>query len=606
MVVENPSLQLREDPFQWLSQQGAAKEHLLAGNALEIAGKLDASQSILSSSSTTASSSSSSCSLPSRCFRDRFRIPPLKSFAAPPAANKSGGGGPLSPVDEDEESVYLVGHSLGLQPKETRELLLNELDKWGQFGVNGHFSGDFPWMPIDEFATPAAARVLGAKVEEVCIMNTLSVNLHLMFTTFYRPERNRRFKILYEAQAFPSDFFVFQSQAQLHDLDPEEALLPVPADPDTDLVDEERLCELLREDREIAVLCLGAVQYYSGQFFDVAKITKVAHENGVVALFDLAHAVGNVPLELHKWNVDAASFCTYKYLNSGPGCIGGFFVHERHLQTMNLLDAGAVQTTSTKLPSEHGAALSSGTIDEDDVLRERSSYAESTPTNQQVIKLRSTPSIGHISEEAGEASEVPPMHGGSGDEHVLNREWSKDVGTKRLAGWWSHDKSTRFEMKHKLQPAAGAKAFSLSNPGVMLMMCLIASLRVFDQTSMEDLRVRSKRLTAFLFELLDEVVPEMISRKTTGAAAAGEEELQIKPFTIITPKNPDSRGSMLTLKFKKSDTCKKVHEAVEARGVVVDYRRPDALRITPAPLYNTFTDLARFCAIFSEELAKLS
>eukprot|EP00392_Amoebophrya_sp_AT5.2_P000374 g374.t1 len=327
-------------------------------------------------------------------------------------------------------------------------------------------------MPIDENATPMVAKVLGAQPDEVCIMNTLSVNLHLMFTTFYRPERNRRYKILYEQQAFPSDYFVFQSQAELHDLDPADALLPVQADADTDLVDEEKIVHLLKTDREIAVLCLGAVQYYSGQLFDIARLTKIAHENGVVALFDLAHAAGNVPLHLHEWGVDAACFCTYKYLNSGPGCIGGFFVHEQHLATMGLLGGGNVI--------------------------------------------------------------------GSDERHPLNREWSREVGTKRLAGWWSHDKSSRFEMKHQLHPARGAKAFSLSNPA---------------------------------------------------------------PFRVITPREPWRRGAMLTIKFTDGTLCQQLHARIEKRGVVVDYRKPDALRIAPAPLYNTFEDLAKLFVILDEELA---
>ena len=241
------------------------------------------------------------------------------------------------PKDENgKELLYFTGHSLGLMPKQTQDYLDYELSSWANLGVEGHFKGKFPWMPYHEFLTEKMATIVGGKPSEVVVMNSLTVNLHLMLTSFYRPTKER-FKILIENNTFPSDKYAVDSQARFHGYDPSEAIIQFdPQSHDMVVSDEEIEKTILENKDSIALIMLGNVNYLSGQRFNFEKIVKLAHDNNIMIGFNLAHGAGNIELKLHDWNVDFAVWCSYKYLNSGPGGIAGCFVHENHGHDANI------------------------------------------------------------------------------------------------------------------------------------------------------------------------------------------------------------------------------------------------------------------------------
>ena len=234
------------------------------------------------------------------------------------------------PQHEGSDCLYFCGNSLGLQPKATKEAIIAELDHWSAYGVEGHFTGDNAWMYYHKLLTPASARLVGAKESEVVIMNTLSTNLHLLMVSFYRPTKER-FKIIMEAHAFPSDQYAVESQAKFHGFDPSEAIIEVAPREGEDYIRTEDIEQAIAEHGDqTALVFFSGVNYYTGQLFEMEKITKAAHAKGAIAGFDLAHAAGNVELKLHDWGVDFAAWCSYKYLNSGPGGPSGVYIHERH------------------------------------------------------------------------------------------------------------------------------------------------------------------------------------------------------------------------------------------------------------------------------------
>ncbi|WP_326556142.1 kynureninase [Micromonospora sp. NBC_01796] len=234
------------------------------------------------------------------------------------------------------DSAYLVGNSLGLQPRATRTELLEELDKWAGLAIEGHFEGDRPWTPYVGLLTGPAARLVGALPAETVVMNTLTVNLHLLMVSFYRPS-GARTRIVIEDTAFPSDSYAVRSQATFHGLDPDDTVVRLRARPgEENLRTSDVLDYLDREGDRVALVLLGGVNYLTGELMDIEAITRAGHAAGAVVGWDLAHAAGNVPLRLHDWEVDFAAWCTYKYLNSGPGSVGAAFVHERHLGRTDL------------------------------------------------------------------------------------------------------------------------------------------------------------------------------------------------------------------------------------------------------------------------------
>ncbi len=393
------------------------------------------------------------------------------------------------PVQKDgSPHIYLCGNSLGLQPKRTRDYVTQELDDWAALGVEGHFHAEHPWMPYHEFLTPSTARLVGALDHEVVVMNSLTVNLHLLMVSFYRPT-GKRYKIIIESDAFPSDLYAVESQIRHHGLDPADALIRVaPASGDTILEEDVILQAIAEAGDELALVMIGGVNYYTGQYFDLERITQAAHEEGAVAGFDLAHAAGNVPVRLHEWKVDFACWCSYKYINSGPGGMSGVYIHERH---------------------------------------------------------------------------------------------ARDTSLHRFAGWWGHDQETRFLMGDDFRAMPTAEGWQLSNPPILAMAALRASMSIFDEVGMEALRQKSVGLTKYLLDLL---------------ADLGEDVVQ-----VITPKDASRRGAQLSLRVRSAD--RKLFEEITEAGVIADWREPDVIRIAAAPLYNNYTDLTRFYLILKQALS---
>ena len=365
--------------------------------------------------------------------------------------------------------LYFAGHSLGLQPRRAREYVLQELDDWAKHGVEGHFAARTPWVNYHEALTAPTARLVGALPHEVVVMNTLSVNLHLLMVSFYRPTAGRH-RILIERGAFPSDQYAVASQARFHGF------------PDAVVESDEPLEAL---DESIALALIGTPNYLTGRAADIPALVKRARECGAVLGLDLAHGAGNLLLRLHDDGPDFAAWCNYKYLNAGPGGLGGVFVHEKH----------------------HGEAL------------------------------------------------------------------------PRFEGWWGHNKEKRFEMSSRFEPIRGAEAWQLSNPPILQLAALRASMELFDQAGMPALRQKGDRLTAFLEHLLQ---PRAWWKPgwTPGTAE------------ILTGRE---RGSMLTVRFKRN--AAELVRALQERGALVDLRPPDIVRITPAPMYNSFEDVQRLCTL---------
>lgn len=386
-----------------------------------------------------------------------------------------------------KEAIYLCGNSLGLQPKSAKSHIVAVLDDWRELGVKGHFEGDNPFATYHEDLGAKMAKIVGAQKDEVVAMNSLTVNLHFMMVSFYNPTETR-FKVLIEKNAFPSDQYAVKSQIEFHGFSPEEALVEIEPRDGEDLIRTEDILDLISNSgQEIALIMIGGLNYYTGQAFDMEKITKAGHDMGCLVGFDLAHGAGNLELNLHDWGVDFAVWCTYKYMNSGPGGIAGCFVHERHLKRNDL---------------------------------------------------------------------------------------------KRFAGWWGHDKATRFLMDDTFAPIPSAEGWQMSNETVLSMAALKASLEIFDEVGMKALIEKSRLLTAYLEYLI--------------------ESLDTNRIQIITPKKATSRGAQLSIRVLNSD--RSLFEIISDKGVIADWREPDVIRIAPTPLYNNYSDVFNFVQILKEAL----
>ncbi len=382
-------------------------------------------------------------------------------------------------------AVYLCGNSLGLQPRQARDRVEQELADWERLAVDAHFKGRTPWYSYHETLREPAARLVGAQPDEVVMMNGLTTNLHLMLVSFYRPT-DARHAILIEDRAFPSDNYAARSQIAFHGRGPAGSLLVARPREGEQTLRTEDIEELLeRRGSEIAVVLLGGVNYFTGQAFEMRRVTEAAHAQGCRVGFDLAHAAGNLPLELHEWGVDFAVWCSYKYLNAGPGAVAGCFVHRRH----------------------------------------------------------------------GRNPDLP-----------------------RFAGWWGNDPATRFRMHliEEFEPRPGADGWQLSNPPILAMAPLGASLALFDEAGMPALREKSLRLTGYLESLLDR-------------DAAGR-------YEIITPRDPAQRGCQLSLRVL-GGRGPALFAALSDAGVICDTRPPDVIRVAPVPLYNTFHDVWTFARL---------
>jgi kynureninase len=377
----------------------------------------------------------------------------------------------------------MLGNSLGPLPRAARADLGSELDAWAGRGVESYFEEPARWYDLDTRYRAAMSRIVGAEESEVALMNGLTVNLHLLLASFFRPEGRRR-RILIERPAFPSDRYVVETQLRWHGIDPADGIVEVGGE--WGGIREEEIEEILAaHGDEIALVFLGGVNFLSGEVLDLGRITRAAHAAGCVAGFDLAHAAGNVPLSLHDGEVDFAAWCTYKYLNSGPGSVGGLFVHRRHASDPDLL---------------------------------------------------------------------------------------------RLGGWWGNDPETRFEMQQLpgFVPRADAAGWQLSCPPVLALAPLRSALAMFDEAGMDALRAKSVRLTGYLEWLLAE------------SGAAVEQ---------ITPSDPGRRGAQLSFRVRNAAEAQ---TELSARGVDVDLRKPEVLRLAPAPLFNTYTDVWRAAGALGE------
>lgn len=381
------------------------------------------------------------------------------------------------PQHNGKDQVYLCGNSLGLQPKSAKEAIDQELKDWAELGVEGHFRGKNPWMYYHHFLTEKAARVVGALPKEVVIMNNLTANLHLMMVSFYKPTKER-YKIMMEVSAFPSDQYAMETQARFHGLNPDDAIIELkPREGEFTLRTEDILAKIEENKDSLAIVMMGGVNYLTGQAFDMKSITEKAHSVGANVGFDLAHAAGNLNLKLHEWGPDFAVWCSYKYLNSGPGGTSGVFVHERHANNPELV---------------------------------------------------------------------------------------------RFAGWWGHEEASRFQMKKGFIPMEGAAGWQLSNAQIFPMAIHKASLEIFDDAGIENLRKKSELLTGYLYFIL----------------ADFKEHLN-----VITPETAADRGCQLSIIVKEDG--KKLFDYLESNGILPDWREPNVIRMSPIPLYNTFEDVYR-------------
>ncbi len=396
---------------------------------------------------------------PLRGFRDEFQLP------------RHG----------DADQLYFCGNSLGLQPKAVRAALLDELDDWARLGVEAHFHGKHPWMPYHAFVRETLAACVGAQPSEVVAMNSLSVNLHLLMVSFYQPTSERH-AILIEAGAFPSDRYAVESQVRFHGFDPVTSLIELEADEANGTISMQAIERVLAErGQTIALVLWPGVQYRSGQAFDLKEITRLAHAQDCAVGFDLAHAAGNLPLQLHDSGADFAAWCSYKYLNSGPGAIAGAFVHERHA-----------------------------------------------------------------------CSDRP-----------------------RFAGWWGHDQATRFKMGSEFVPTPGADGWQLSNPPILALAPLRVSLEIFQRAGMAALRDKSEKITGYLEALIRERLDGTLD--------------------VVTPAEPERRGCQLSLRVVGGrERGRGLFQFLANAGIIGDWREPDVIRISPAPLYNRYSDVLGF------------
>ena len=404
-----------------------------------------------------------------RHMRDAFFIPKMK--------------------DSNKEEIYLCGNSLGLQPKLASTYVKEELEKWQNLGVKGHFESDYPWMSYHENLAQGSAALVGAKTSEVVCMNTLTANLHFLMVSFYQPDAKRH-KILIEDHAFPSDHYAVESQIKFHGLDPAESMILLkPREGEACLRTEDILKTIDEHAEELALVMLPGIQYYTGQVFDMQQIADAAQHHGITVGFDLAHATGNIEMKLHDWGVDFAAWCNYKYLNSGPGSVAGCFVHEKHHDNPDL---------------------------------------------------------------------------------------------PRFAGWWGHDKATRFKMENTFVPIQSAESWQLSNPPILSLAAIRGALDTVKQAGgISVLRSKSRHLTSYLRFLLNNRLKDKVG--------------------IITP-DEDLSGCQLSLVINTDKLGKSVFDAIEAAGVTCDWREPNVIRVAPVPLYNRFEEMVQFVDILEQAL----
>ena len=389
------------------------------------------------------------------------------------------------PKHKGKKAIYCCGNSLGLQPKTVEKSIKQELKDWKNLAVGGYYAAKNPWLFYQDNFKRALAKMMGCRKEEVTVMNALTVNLHLLLLSFYRPS-GQRFKIIMEAGAFPSDQYAVETQVKFYGYDPATAIIEVAPRAGEKLLRTEDIIKTIEDSKEtVALVLLGGINYYTGQLYDIKSITNAAHQAGAIAGFDLAHVAGNVPMDLGKWKVDFAVWCSYKYLNGGPGAVAGIYI---------------------------------------------------------------------------------------------NRKYATDIAYPRLAGWWGNDEKIRFKMEKGFIAKPGASGWQMSTSQVFNMVALKASLQIFEEAGMKNIRKKSILLTNYLEFLLN--------------------QLDNIHFEIITPTDHLQRGAQLSLYF--TENAKAIHQRLIESGVIVDYREPGVIRVAPAPLYNSFLDVYRFYEILRD------
>ena len=386
------------------------------------------------------------------------------------------------PKHDGNDVIYFCGNSLGLQPKNVAAAIETELTSWRELAIGGYFGGTNPWLHYQEYTRATLAGMMGAKENEITVMNALTVNLHLLMLSFYKPTATR-FKIIMEAGAFPSDQYAVETLVKHFNLDPETAIIEIKPEAGKKTIENSAIVAAIEAAGEsLAMVLFGGINYYTGQLFDIQSITAATHKVGAIAAFDLAHVAGNVPMQLNAWNVDFAVWCSYKYLNAGPGAVGGVFVHEKH---------------------------------------------------------------------------------------------ATNIDTPRLGGWWGNDEATRFKMEKGFIAKPTASGWNMSTAQVFNTVNLKASLTIFEEAGIQNLRSKSIALTGYLAFLL--------------------EQLTSLSFTLITPSDPNQRGAQLCLFFEEKG--KEIYQKMKDHGIIVDYREPGVIRVAPAPLYCSFKDVYRFYEI---------
>jgi kynureninase len=408
---------------------------------------------------------------PLKKFRERFMIPSING----------------------KEQIYFLGNSLGLQSRNVKEEIDKILDQWAGLGVEGFFMGNDRWLDYHDQLTKPLSKIVGARPGEITVMNQLTVNLHLMMVSFYRPDGKRN-KILCEAKAFPSDQYMFETHSRYHGLDPDDVLIEISPREEEHLIRNEDILDVIHKHRdELALVLFSGVNYYTGEVFDIKAITEAAHTIGVIAGFDLAHAAGNVSLQLHDWNVDFACWCSYKYLNSGPGAMGGVYIHEK---------------------------------------------------------------------------------------------FHRDRNIRRFGGWWGYDKDTRFKMEKGFKPIPTAEGWQLSTPSLLLYASHKAALQIFEEAGWDNLRAKQKAVNNYLWFVLDEL------------NKSSDKEV----IEFITPKNNGEISCQVSMLMLRQG--REIFEELGRRGVMVDWREPNVIRIAPVPLYNTFEEVWRFGNIIRSILSQ--
>ena len=374
------------------------------------------------------------------------------------------------------DKIYFCGNSLGLQHKSVKDKINSHLRQWKDSAVESHFSGEYPWIEIQDKIKFILKDFLSCSPKELAIMNALTVNLHLLMISFFKPNK-RKTKIMIEEHAFSSDRYVINSHLKLHNLDDSSLII---IEPDNNIISEDKVVEMIKKNKnDLNLVLLPGIQYYSGQLIDLKKISNACREYDIILGVDFAHAIGNVPIDLNNLQIDFATWCSYKYLNSGPGGISGIYVNSKHFKKID----------------------------------------------------------------------------------------------KRLEGWWGNKLSTRFEMKKKIDPDISAEGWVISNPPVILLDIHLASLDIFKKVGLNNIFSKSKSLTQFLYDGLINI------------------NNSSKYFDIITPVSPDKRGAQLSLYFHNNS--EEIYREL-SKKFVIDFRKPNVLRVAPVPLYNSFEEVYEF------------